>query len=140
MLFDELADLLNQCVEPRAFFADDGRTPDKRQKSTVGVFHAHSCRAFATLDDHLDLAVLLFLRLENAAERADPVDLLGTGLVDGGVVLSSQENRPVCSQSLFERSHRACPTDFESDFGERENHDVADWNHRVPGYVGGGSV
>src|SRR5262245_36634029 len=113
MLFDELADLLNQGVEPRAFFAHNGRAAYKRHEGAVAVFNTHSSGAFASLDHHLDLAILLFLRLENAAERTNPVNLLGTGLVDGGVVLSSQENRSVCRQSLFERSYRAGPTDFE---------------------------
>ncbi len=88
MLLDELADFLNQCIEPCAFFVDDWRAAHECQESAIGIFNAHSRRAFAPLNYHFDLTVLLFLRLENPAERADPVNLFGTGLVNGGVVLS----------------------------------------------------
>ena len=85
---DELADLLNQCVETCAFLADHRRTAHEGHERTIGVLNADCRRAFTSFDYHLDLAVLLFLRLENTTERANPVDLLGAGLVDGGVVLS----------------------------------------------------
>ena len=88
VLLYELADFLYERVEACAFFIDDWRTPHERHKRTISVLNADRCRAFATFDDNLDLAVLLLLRLENAAERSDPVDLFGAGLVNGGVVLS----------------------------------------------------
>ena len=140
VLLDQLADFLNQCVETRAFFVHDRRAAHERHEGTVSVFHAHSGGAFTTLNDDFDLAVLLFLRLENAAERSDAVDLLRRRLVHSRVVLSSQKDRAIAPQSLFQGSNRTGPTDFEGDFSKGKYDDVADWHHWVPGYVCGGSV
>src|SRR5690349_16323930 len=140
VLFDELTDFLNKRVETCAFFVDDRRAAYERHERAIGVLNADCRRAFAALDDDLDLAVLLFLRLENPAERAHHVDLFGVGLVDGGVVLSSQENRTVRRQGLLECPDRSGTSYFESDFSKWEYHDVANRHHGVPSYVGGGSV
>ncbi len=88
MLLDELTDFLNERIQACAFFVDDGRAAHERHEGAVAILNADSRRTLSTLDDDFDLAVLLFLRLENPSQRSDPVDLLGTGLVDGGVVLS----------------------------------------------------
>jgi hypothetical protein len=106
VLLDELADFLDQCVETCAFFVDHRRATHESHEGAVGVLNAHSCRTFATFNHHLDLPVLLFLRLENAAERANPVDLLGSRLVDSGIVLCGQENRAIRRERLFERPDR----------------------------------
>ena len=140
VLLDELTDFLDQRIETCAFFVDDRRAAHERHERAVGVFNADSRRAFATFDHHFDLAVLLFLRLENPAERSHPVNLFRSGLIDSGVVLSGQENRAIRRQRLFKSSDRSGTTYFESDFSKGKNHDVADWHHRIPGYVGGGSV
>ena len=91
MLFDQLRDLLHQRIEARAFFVDDRRAAYQRHESAVGIFNANSGGAFAAFDHNFDLAVLLLLRLQDAAERADAVNLLGRRLVDGGIVLGGQE-------------------------------------------------
>src|SRR5687767_3059874 len=102
MLFDELTHLLDECVETRAFFVDDGSAANERHECAVCIFNAHSCSAFASLDYDFDLPILLFLGLENASERSDSIDLLGSGLVNGGVVLSSQKNSAIACEGLFE--------------------------------------
>jgi hypothetical protein len=56
-------------------------------KRAVGVLDPHGGRAFASLDDDFDLAVVLFLGLQNAPQGSNSVNLLGSGLVNGGVVL-----------------------------------------------------
>src|SRR5215213_11841479 len=83
VLLNELSHLLDERIETRAFFVDDGSAADERHESAVCVFHAHSGGAFASLDYDFDLPVLLFLRLENASERTDSINLLGSGLVNG---------------------------------------------------------
>src|SRR5688572_11406735 len=140
VLLDQLSNFLNERVEPRAFLVDHRRASHESHKGSISIFNTHSCGTFAPFNHHLDLAVLLFLRLENATQSSDPVDLFRTGLVNGGVVLSSQKDRAVGSQSLFECSDRSGTTDFEGDFSKREYHDVANWHHWIPGNIGGGSV
>ena len=106
MLLDELADFLDQSVEACAFFVDHWRATDESHEGSVGILNAHSCRTFATFNDDFDLAVLLFLRLENAAERSDSVNLLRSRFVDSGVVLGGQENRAIRSERLFKSPDR----------------------------------
>ena len=77
VLLDQLSDFLNERVETCALFVHDWSPAYERHECSIGVFDAHSGGAFATLDDDFDLAVILFLRLENAAECADAVNLLG---------------------------------------------------------------
>src|SRR5262245_33201284 len=88
VLFDELTDLLNERVETCAFFVDNGRTAHERHECSVAILNADSRRTLSAFDDDLDLAILLFLRLENTAQRSNPVDLFGSRFVDRGVVLS----------------------------------------------------
>src|SRR4029079_19341290 len=103
VLLDELADLLDQCVETSAFFVDHRGATYESHEGAVSVLNAHSCRTFATFNHHFDLPILLFLRLENSAKRAYSVDLFRSGLVDSGIVLCGQENRPIRRERLFER-------------------------------------
>src|SRR5687768_5029254 len=140
MLFDELSHLLDECVETSTFFIHDRRATHECHERSLGVIDTHSSGAFASLDDDFDLAVLLFLRLENASESPDSVDLLGRWLVDCSVVLGRQKNGAVGRQCLFEGPNRSGSSDFESDFGEGEYHDVADRHHWVPRYVCWGSI
>jgi hypothetical protein len=140
VLLDELSDFLNQRIETRAFFIHDRSTTNERRESSVAVFDAHSGCAFAALDHDLDLSILLFLRLKNAAQRADAVDLLWRRLVNGGVVLSGQKDCAIPSECLFQGSNGTGTTDFECNFSKGKYDDVADRHHWVPGYVGGGSV
>ena len=113
------------------FFVDDGRATHQGRESPVVIFDAHGRGALAPLDDDLDLPVLLLLRLQDAAQRADAVNLFGRRLVHAGVVLRGEEDRAVTGQRFFERADRAGATDLESDFGKRKNDDVADRHHRI---------
>src|ERR1043165_154731 len=139
MLLDELTHLLNERVEARAFFVHYRSATHERHESAVAIFDAHSRGAFAAFDYHLDLPVVLFLRLENTTERAHAVDLVRRRFVDGRIVLGRQEDGAVTRERLFECANRPWPADLKGDFGEREYHDVPDGHHWVPGYVGGGS-
>jgi hypothetical protein len=105
MLFNELTDFLNQSVKTRALFTSDGRASHQRGELAISILNANSGRSLAALDDHFDLAVLLFLRLQDAAERTNPINLVWRGFVDGGIVLCSEENSPVGRQGLFQGPH-----------------------------------
>src|ERR1041384_4645637 len=87
VLLNELTDLLDQCVKTCAFLVDYRRATHESHEGPIAVLNAHGCRTFATFDHHFDLSILLFLRLENATECANPVNLLRSRLVDSGVVL-----------------------------------------------------
>jgi hypothetical protein len=132
VLLDELADPLHQRVDARPRLGGGRRAADGGREGAVVILDADGRGALAPLDDDLGLAVLLALRLEDAGDGADRVDLVGVGLVDGGVVLGGEEDRAVGGERVFERAHRAGPADLEGDLGEREDHDIADGHHRQP--------
>src|SRR5688500_14132275 len=140
VLLDELPHFLNERVETCAFFVHDRSTTNERHESPVAIFDAHSGGAFAALDDDLDLSILLFLRLKNAAERADTIDLLRRRFVNRGVVLSGQKDCAIPSECLFEGADRTGTTDFECDFSEGKYDNVANRHHWVPRNIRGGSV
>src|SRR5215213_4851185 len=131
MLFYQLPDFLDERVQPCAFFVDYWCATHERHERSIRILNPHSGGAFATFYDNLDLAILLFLRLENASERADSVDLLGARFVNRRVVLSGKKDRTVSAEGLLECADGPGTADFEGDLGKREYHDVANWHHRI---------
>src|SRR4030095_657268 len=105
MLFNELPDLLNQSIKSSPFFIHNRSAANERHESSISVFYANSSGAFTTFNDYLDLTVVLFLRLEYPSKGSHSVDLVGSGLVNGCVVLSGQEYCAVGGQCLFECAH-----------------------------------
>ena len=103
MLLDKLRDFLHQRVKSRALFIDHRRAAHQCHERAISVFDAHGRRAFATLDHHLDLTVFLFLRLQDAPQRSHAVDLFGSRLVDGGIVLGGKKYRAIRRERLFQR-------------------------------------
>jgi hypothetical protein len=55
-------------------------------------------------------------------------------------VLRGEEDGAVGGERFFQSAHRAGPADLEGDFGEGEDDDVADRNHRQARDVGRGAV
>jgi len=127
-------------TQTRSFFIYNGRALNQGHESAVRVFNPHSCGSFATFDYDLDLSIVLLLRLQYAAERTNAVDLFRRGLINGCIVLCSQENGAVSRERLLERSNRPCPPNLERYFGEGKNDDVADWHHWIPGHVGRSTI
>src|ERR1039458_7465105 len=74
-------------------------------KETVAVSHVDGFGALDALDEDLDVAVGHFDALHDVADGADLVDVLGLGLVDGGVVLGGEEYLAVAAESLLEGAH-----------------------------------
>ncbi len=64
--------------------------------------------------------------------RADREDFTGFGIVDGGVVLRREEDALVAPQCRFQSIDGRFAADDEWHHHEREDHDVADWNHGEP--------
>src|ERR1700752_4740709 len=140
MLLYELTNFLDQRIEARTFLIYDRSTAHERHKRSICVLHSNCSCAFATFDNNFDLTVILFLRLQDSAERTYAVDLVRLGLVNGGIMLGGQENGPVSCERLLQCSYRSRTTNFECDLCKRKNDDVADWHHRIPSNVGGGSI
>src|SRR5687767_9207923 len=140
MLFNQLSNFLYESIEPRTFFVNNRSALDQCHEGTVGVFHAHGGGTFAAFDHYLDLTILLLLRLQNAAERSHAVNLIGIWFVDSRVVLSREINRPVGGERLLKRPNRALSAYFECNFGEGENHNIANRHHWVPGDIGRGMI
>src|SRR5690349_11389869 len=86
VLLDQSIDALKERFEPRVIFGHSRSTAYQRRKRAVVILDADGGGALAAFDDDLDLPVLLSLRLQDASERADPVNLFGRGLVNRGVV------------------------------------------------------
>ena len=140
MLFDQLRNLLHQSIRAHAFFVYDRRATGQRREGAVIVFDANCCGALAAFDDHLNLAVLLLLRLQNPRNRAHAVNLFGHRFVNGGIVLRGQKNRAIRGQRQLQRAHRTRAANLECDFGKRKDHDVANRHHGVTSDVGRGTV
>ena len=68
--------------------------------------------------------------------RADAVDLVGLGLVDGGVVLGGQEDLLVAGHGLFERPHAGFAPHHERGHHVRKDDHVADGHHRQTFCIG----
>src|SRR5262245_18606875 len=140
MLLNKLANFLDQCIETCSFFVHNRRASHESHESSIGVFNADCCCSLTSFNDNLDLSILLLLRLQNPTQGTDTVDLFWGRLVDCRVVLSREKDSAICSERLFKGAHRTGPSDFESDFSEGKNNDVANCYHRVPGNIVGGSV
>ena len=72
-----------------------GRAADGRGERAVVVLDADGRGALAAFDDDFRLPVLLPLRLQDARDGADAVNLVGRGLVNRGVVLRGEEDGAV---------------------------------------------
>ena len=140
MLFDELPDFLHQGLKPGTFFAHHRRPFYQGQKCSVSILNSDRSCPFTALNYDFDLAIILFLRLENSSQRTNAIDLFRSGFVDGGVVLRSEEYRAIGCQRLLESSDRTLATNLKGDFRERENNDVPNWDHWVPRNVSGGTI
>src|SRR5215475_10890982 len=102
VLLDQLPDLLHQSIYSGSFLINNRGAPHQGHEGTVGILDAHHRSALATFDDDLNLSVVLFLRLQDATKSADPIDLFGSGFVNGGVVLSGEKDRAITSESLLQ--------------------------------------
>src|SRR4051794_12809193 len=103
-----------------------------RVKHSVSVLlNPHRLPAFPSLNDYLDLAVLLSLRLEDTPQGPDRINLVGSRLVDRGVVLSSEKDVSLAGHCLLKSTHRTRASDLERYFCIRKNYDVAYRNHRI---------
>ena len=92
---------------------------------------AQDARALAALDQHLDRAVGQLQELQHRADGADGVDVVGRGIVLGGVLLGDQQDLLVVLHHVFERAHRLLAADEQRHDHVREHDDVAQRQDRI---------
>ena len=78
-----------------------------------------------TLDQHLDRAVGQLEELENGRNRAYPIDIVGSGLVLGCILLSHQENLLVHLHCAIQGANRPAAANEEGNDHVRVHDDVA---------------
>ena len=98
MLFDQLRNLLHQRISAHTFFADRGCTTNGGGESARVIVYANRGSSLTSFDDNFDLTVFLSLRLQNARNRPDLINLIGRGLIDRRIVLRRKKNRAVGSE------------------------------------------
>src|SRR5579883_822460 len=92
MLFDKLSETLHQGVKALTRFLRLRGAADGGGERSVVVLDANRRGAFAPFDDDFDLTVLLPLRLKNARDCADAVNLFRRRLINRSVVLRGEKN------------------------------------------------
>jgi hypothetical protein len=122
-------DALHELLDCRAHleFALAGAHGGDEEAVAVGDFNGLG--ALHALDQDLDVAVGHFDALHDVADGADLVNVLGLGLVDGGVVLGGEENLAVAGQGLFEGAHAGLAAHDERRHHIGEDDHVADGHH-----------
>src|SRR5436190_9027589 len=70
--------------------------------------------------------------MHDCGNRADRKNFSALGIVDGGVVLSCQEDSFIAAECGFQGIDGGFSANNERHHHEREDHDVAYWNHRKP--------
>ena len=96
----------------------------------LGFLEAADLRATAALDQHLDRAIGQLEQLQHRGDGADLVQILGAGIVLGGVFLRDEEDLLVVAHHRFECAHGFIPADKERHNHVREDHDIAQRQHR----------
>src|SRR5688572_1201329 len=90
---------------------------DHRIKHSFAVLlEPDGLTALSAFDDDLDLTVFLFLRLQNSSQSADLIDLIGTRLIDGRIVLRGKKNISLAVHRLFQSLDRTRSPDLEGYF------------------------
>ena len=85
--------------------------------------------ALETLHQHLHVAVGQLQALHDVADGAQGVDLVGAGVVTGGVVLGGQEDPLALHEGVLQRADRAGPADDERDHLVGKHHHVPQGDH-----------
>ncbi len=96
------------------------------------AFLGRDLQDLAALDafhQHLDIPVGQFQALHDIGDGPDLVNLVGLGLIHGGVVLRGQENPLVAGQRFFQRPDGRLAADHEGRHHVRKDDDVPDGHH-----------
>jgi hypothetical protein len=81
-------------------------------------------RTLDSFDEHLHRAVRQLEHLEDVGDRADVVEILGTGFILGGRLLGDKKNALAGFHGGFECLDGLRTSDEQRDHHVREDHDV----------------
>ncbi len=129
VVFKEGGDALHELLGGRRHFEVALAGAHGGDEEAVAVGDFDGLGALDALDEDLDVAVGHFDALHDAADGADLVDVLGLGLVDGGVVLRGEEDFAIAAEGLFEGAHAGFAADDEGRHHIGEDDHVADGHH-----------
>ena len=121
---DVLLELLRQ-ARGEGVVAGEGLVAEWRKPKVglpIAVFFVElqDAGALDALDENLGVSVGQFERLDDVGNRSDLVNLVGLGIIDGGVVLRRQKDAFVALQCRFQRLHRGFAANDKGNHHERE--------------------
>ena len=135
VLLEEGSDALHAGFERRVGFGGVAGDANRGLHEAFGVDDLQDFAALNAFDQNFDIAVGQLQALHDVDDRADLVDFVGFGFIDGGVVLGGQENFLVRRQRLFQGAHARFAAHHERRHHEREDDHVPDGHHgQLPGF------
>ena len=129
VLLKELVDAADQLVGGGGGLEHDLRGLDGGDEEAVFVVDFRGAGALDAFDEDLDVAVGHADGLDDVADDADGVYVVGGGLVYGGVVLGGEEDAAVAVEGFFERADGGLTADDEGRHHVGEDDHLADGHH-----------
>ena len=123
-------DPLHQLFDLRRLFELSLSCAHGCDKEAIVVVDLGGARPLHTFHQDLDVAVRHLHALNDVADRAGLIDIVGVWLVDGGVVLGCQEYLPVAGQGFFKRTDAGLAANDERSHHVREDDHVTNGHHR----------
>ena len=102
VLFEKSSNPLHAGFNLGLHFSSVACHPDGSLHVAFSIGDLKNLAAFDAFDEYFDVAVGKLQALNDVDNRAHLVNLVGLGLIDAGVVLSSQENLLVTRKCLFQ--------------------------------------
>ena len=90
----------------------------------------------SAFDQDLDGAIGQLQELQHRPHGADFVNIFGSGVVHGGILLGHQKDLLVFLHDAFERLNRLIATDKKRHDHVGEHHDIAKWKNRIKSSFG----
>ncbi len=119
----------HQLLRRRTCWQLCSRRLHRRNEEPVVVINLARPRAFHAFDEHLDIAVRHTYRLHDVANHTNGINILGSRLIHGCVVLRCKEDSPIAAERLFQRSNAGFTSDYKGRHHVREDDHLADGHH-----------
>ena len=129
VLLEEAGDALHQLLGGRGHLEGSLAGAHGGHKKAVAVVDLDGLGALHALDQDFDIAVRHFDALDDIADGADLVDILGLGLVHAGVVLGGEKDFAVGGEGLLEGAHAGLAAHHEGRHHVRKDDHVPDGHH-----------